>query len=56
MLYRFIRKTYNRKNDVLVLRRILEGVYPYRIEQRGTTWVLTTVVSDLDYLDLKKCL
>ena len=56
MLYRFVRKSYARKNDALVLRRILEGVYPYRLEPRGAQWVLTTIVSEADYPHLKKCL
>ena len=56
MLYRFITKTYSAKSDVLVLGRILEGVYPYRVERTERSWVFTAIVAEVDYPALLKCL
>lgn len=56
MLYRLITKTYSRKADVLVLRRILDGVYPYRFEKKGRRWFFSALVLDADYETLLRCL
>lgn len=56
MLYRFISKAYNRKSDALVLARIVDGVYPYRVENRRGRWVFTTIVSEIDFQEFSRCL
>jgi hypothetical protein len=56
MTYRMIRKEYRSKSDVIVLRRILEGVYPYRIERTGRSWTFMAIVLEADYPALLKCL
>lgn len=56
MLYRIVSKAYSRKDDVLVLRRIVEGVFPYRIEQVGRKWLFRTILPEADYAFFSKCL
>ena len=56
MLYRFVTKSYARKGDVLALAAILKGVYPFRVERRGSRWAFTAIVAEADYPSLARCL
>lgn len=55
-LYHLVSKSYERKGDVLALASILRGVYPFKIDRRGSRWVFTAIVADVDYPFLAKCL